>query len=162
MSPETVYREQGVSVWWLAVAPILAVIVSATEIAVGITVHWWQWTALAVTIDLLVWLQVAGGRTHISVALTRDTLRCGNESLPVDRIAEILPGYAPDDVRRTKSAAEPERPEWMSARTLGQLPRVPRRRYPVGLVLADGETVQAWAKNDYALREALAPLLPTH
>ena len=42
---------------------------------------------------------------------------------------------------------------------MGRLKTVPRRRYGMGLQLADGSTVQAWARNDYALRAALEPLL---
>ncbi|MDF0531721.1 DUF3093 family protein [Tsukamurella sp. 8F] len=153
------YEEHGVSRLWLVIAPVLAIVMLVTEYVNGVTVHWPLWLGLAVLADLFIAMQVYAGRTHISVRLDRDSLRCGNETVAVGAIDEILPGYAPDDVKRRKGAPAPDAPAWTRARTLGQLPRVPRRRYPIGLRLQGGETVQAWAKNDYALREALAPLV---
>jgi hypothetical protein len=51
------------------------------------------------------------------------------------------------------------RPSWRSARALGELAGVPRGRTGIGLKLAEGRTVQAWARKDEKLRVALTDLL---
>ncbi len=156
---DVLYQEDGVSLRWLALPPLVALAALGTEAAIGGTVHWLAWPVVAVLAELLLGVQLLGGRTHVSVALTREALRCGVESVPLARIAEILPGYVPDDVRRKRGEPDPEAPPWTTAPTMGKLHGIPRRRYAVGLALTDGSVVQAWAKNDYALRDVLAPLL---
>ncbi|ADG77309.1 hypothetical protein TPAU25S_02148 [Tsukamurella paurometabola] len=151
------YSERGLSRVWLFIAPVLTIAVIVTQgVVIGEWSDWWMWLLLGGLSQLFVWLQVTAGRTHVSVALTPEELRCGEESIPVDEIAEILPGKMPDHPKKAKPE---EFPSWSSARVMGKLQTVPRRRYGMGLKLTDGSTVQAWARNDYALRAALAPLL---
>ncbi|GAA1000989.1 membrane protein [Nocardiopsis tropica] len=151
------YSERGLSRVWLFIAPVFTVAMILTQgMLIGRWGDWWMWLLLGALAQLFVWLQVTAGRTHISVALTAEELRCGDETIPVAEIAEILPGKTPD---HPKKATPEDFPAWSSARTMGKLAAVPRRRYGVGLKLTDGSTVQAWARNDYALRAALEPLL---
>jgi len=48
---------------------------------------------------------------------------------------------------------------WQSARALGELFGVPRRRTGIGLKLTGGRTAQAWALRHRHLRAALTPLV---
>ncbi len=154
---EPLYAERGLSRIWLLLVPVATVAMILTQwLLAGRTSDWWIWLLLGLATQGFVWMQVTAGRTHVSVELTAQDLRCGEESIPVADIARILPGKAPDHPRK---AAPEDFPAWSSARAMGRLPAVPRRRYGVGLQLADGSTVQAWARNDYALRAALEPLL---
>lgn len=151
------YAERGLSRIWLVIVPVATVGMILTQwLLAGRTSEWWIWLLLGLATQGFVWLQVTAGRTHVSMALTSDELRCGEEAIPVAEIARILPGKAPDHPRKAKPE---DFPAWSSARAMGRLGVVPRRRYGVGLQLADGATVQAWARNDYALRGALEPLL---
>ena len=151
------FSERGPSRLWLLLTPVATVAMIVTQATlVGGASDWWLWVIIALPVQLFVWLQASAGRTHVSVELTPESLRCGEESVPVAEIAEILPGKAPDHPKR---AAPEDFPPWMSARTMGRLPQPPRRRYGVGLRTVDGSTLQAWARNDYALRAALEPLL---
>ncbi|BDH55625.1 DUF3093 family protein [Tsukamurella sp. PLM1] len=151
------YAERGLSRIWLLLVPAATIAMIVTQaVLVGRTSDWWVWVVLGLGCQLFVWMQVTAGRTHVSVELTPEELRCGDERIPVADIAEILPGKAPDHPRRAKPE---DFPSWSSSRVMGRLPQVPRRRYGMGLRLTDGSTVQAWARNDYALRAALGPLL---
>lgn len=151
------YSERGLSRVWLMIAPVATIAMIITQIfLVGRGSDWWLWLVIGGLAQVFVWLQVTAGRTHVSVELTDQSLRCGDETLAVAEIAEILPGKAPD---HQKKNAPIEGPEWLRAPAMGRLAHVPRRRYGVGLKLVDGSTVQAWARNDYALREALEPLV---
>ena len=94
-------------------------------------------------------VQVKAARIHKSVELTPETLREGNETIDVATIVRIFP--------------EPERgeepPKWQSARALGELTGVPRGCTGIGLKLAEGRTVQAWARRHAELRAALTELV---
>lgn len=153
----TLYSERGLSRMWLLLVPFATIAMIVTQVTLaGRGSDWWVWVILGLCCQGFVWLQVTAGRTHVSVVLTPEALRCGEETLPVSEIAQILPGKAPDHPRKAKPG---DFPAWSSARAMGRLPSIPRRRYGMGLRLADGSTVQAWARNDYALRAALEPLL---
>ncbi|KXO97979.1 DUF3093 family protein [Tsukamurella pseudospumae] len=151
------YAERGLSRIWLVLVPLATLAMILTQwLLAGRTGEWWIWLFLGLATQGFVWLQVTAGRTHVSVELTEHELRCGEESVPVAEIGRILPGKAPDHPKR---AAPEDFPAWTSARPMGRLSQIPRRRYGVGLQLTDGSTVQAWARNDYALRASLEPLL---
>ncbi|MCA0159045.1 DUF3093 family protein [Tsukamurella sp. M9C] len=151
------YAERGLSRVWLLIVPLATVAMILTQwLLAGRTSEWWIWLLLGLATQGFVWLQVTAGRTHVSMAITPEELRCGEETIPVADIARILPGKSPDHPRKAKPE---DFPAWSSARAMGRLSTVPRRRYGMGIQLADGSTVQAWARNDYALRAALEPLL---
>ncbi|MGW4713940.1 hypothetical protein [Nocardia sp. NPDC004260] len=133
---------------WRAVAygPILCLAVLVLELVTGGDVHWFALLFCAALIAGFVALQVIAGKRHVGVELTAETLRSGTESLPLSSIAEVLP-------ERDENSWDDE--EWESAKALGELTGVPRRRTGIGLRLADGSLVQAWARDHKALRTAL-------
>jgi hypothetical protein len=93
-------------------------------------------------------VQLKAARIHTSVELTPRYLRQGAETL---LIREILKVYPP--------ASGPEVPKWQSARALGELTGVPRRRTGIGLKLSDDRSAQAWARKHQQLRTALTALV---
>ncbi|MFR9772508.1 hypothetical protein [Nocardia sp. SC052] len=133
---------------WRAVAygPILCLAVLVLELVTGGDVHWFALLFCAALIAGFVALQVVAGKRHVGVELTAETLRSGTESVPLSSIAEVMP-------ERDENSWDDE--EWESARALGELSGVPRRRTGIGLRLADGSLVQAWARDHKALRAAL-------
>ncbi|MEV6277604.1 hypothetical protein [Nocardia sp. NPDC051832] len=137
---------------WRAVAygPLLCLVILLLELVTGSPVHWFALLFCAALIAGFVALQVIAGQRHVSVELTESALRSGTELLPLTEIAEVLPARA--DVEYEE--------EWESARALGELSGVPRRRTGIGLRLRDGSVVQAWAKDHRGLRAALTAALP--
>lgn len=151
MSAEAVlFTEPGAR--WRAVTygPILCLAILALELVTGGAVHWFALLFCAALIAGFVALQVVAGKRHVSVELTTETLRSGTESLPLSSIAEVLP-------ERDEDSWDDE--EWESARALGELTGVPRRRTGIGLRLADGSLVQAWARDHKGLRGALTEVV---
>lgn len=72
----------------------------------------------------------------------------GTETVDVAEITEIFPPAEYED-------GEYEPKKWETARVLGELSGVPRKRHGIGLRLVGGGLVQAWAKDDDGLRAAL-------
>jgi hypothetical protein len=141
---------------WRAVAygPILCLIVLVVELASGWHSHWLTLLIFALVLGAVVVVQVTAARQHVSVELTPTSLRNGTETLALGEIVEVLPERDPAD--------RSELP-WEAARTLGELADVPRRRRAIGLRLhtpdSDDVLVRAWARDDRALRAALAATL---
>lgn len=128
--------------------PALCLAGGVLEAVRGLPVHAPGWVAAAGLLVALTSLQVLGARRHTTVELTTTHLRQGAEVLELASVAEVL-------------AADPDgRASWQMARALGETPTVPRRRTGIGLRLRDGRTVQAWARDDEALREALVGTVP--
>lgn len=144
--PAPLFHEEGGR--WRAVAygPAFCVIALVIELVTGPVVHWFALTLFAAILAGIVAVQVAAARRHVSVSLTASVLRQGAEEVPLDEIDEVLPEADP-------YADEPQ--PWESARSLGELSGVPRRRTAVGLRLRDGSLAQAWARDDEGLRDAL-------
>jgi len=113
-------------------------------------VHWFALIFCAALIAGFVVLQVIAGQRHVSVELTDTALREGTETLPLAAIDAVLP-------ERDEESWDDE--DWESARSLGELSGVPRRRKGIGLRLGDGDLVQAWAKDHRGLRAALTTAL---
>lgn len=137
---------------WRAVAygPALCLLILILELATGSTPHWFALVFCSVLIAGFVALQVVAARRHVSVELTSETLRNGTETLPLDAIDAVL--------------GESDEPSWddepwESARALGELSGVPRRRTGIGLRRTDGDVVQAWARDHRGLRAALTTAL---
>ncbi|MFF3571702.1 hypothetical protein [Nocardia jiangxiensis] len=134
---------------WRAVAygPLICLIVLILELVLGHgPVHWFGLLFCAVLLAGFVSLQVVAGKRHVSVELTETSLREGAETLELERIATVLPEH-------DEESWEDE--DWQSARALGELAGVPRRRKGIGLKLRDGSLVQAWARDHRRLREEL-------
>jgi hypothetical protein len=143
-----VFAEPGGRWRSVAYGPLLCLAVLVLDLVRGGGVHWITLTIFAVVLAAIVWWQVVAARTHVSVELTAFGLRNGTERVPMSQIAELL-----DEPQLGR-----EQP-WETARVLGELADVPRRRRPVGLRLADGALVRAWARDDEGLRAALAATL---
>ena len=134
---------------WRAVGygPLLCLVVLVVEVAAGWPPHVLTLPATAAVLAAITAIQVAAARRHVRVELTPSLLRNGVETVAVADIAEVLP--AADGIR-----TQP----WESARALGELSGVPRRRTGIGLRLVGGEVVQAWAKDHQLLRSELEEL----
>lgn len=141
-----VFEEVGARWRTVAYGPVFCVVALVIELSTGPVVHWFALTLFAAILAGIVAVQVAAARRHVSVQLTDTTLRQGAEELPIAEIAAVLPESDP-------YADEPQ--PWESARSLGELSAVPRRRRGIGLRLHDGSLVQAWARDDAGLRAAL-------
>ncbi|GAA5065772.1 hypothetical protein GCM10023318_53130 [Nocardia callitridis] len=135
----------------MAYGPILCGLILVGELVAGSPPHWFALIFCGVLIAWFVALQVVAARRHVSVELTETHLREGTESLPLSSIAEIFPA-------RDEEAWDDE--AWESARALGELTGVPRRRTGIGLRLSGGGMVQAWAKDHKSFRAALTAALP--
>ncbi|MGW4248085.1 hypothetical protein [Nocardia sp. NPDC004722] len=144
------FSEPGARWRTIAYGPAMCAIILLIEVIRGGAVHWFGLAFCALLLAGFVWLQVVAGKRHISVELTADTLREGTETMPLRDIAEVLPE---DDEESW------DYEDWQSARALGELSGVPRRRKGIGLKLTDGRLVQAWARDHVTLRAELTAAL---
>ncbi|QNG19802.1 hypothetical protein G4H71_15670 [Rhodococcus triatomae] len=151
MTDEVLFSEPGGQWRVVAYGPIFCLVVLTAELFTGPLVHWFALLLAAVLTAGLVALQVVAARTHVSVELTRTTLRDGTEELALADIAEVLPPADPDEYELEK---------WETARALGELANVPRRRTAIGLRLRGGGLVRAWARDSAELRRQLDALVP--
>ncbi|TQF68609.1 hypothetical protein FK531_12375 [Rhodococcus spelaei] len=143
---EPVFEEFGARWRVVAIGPVLCLVVLVADLFIGAGVHLLGLALFAVLLAGLVALQVVAARRHASVEVTDAALRCGTETVALADIAEVLPEADP--------FAEDLRP-WESARALGDLSGVPRRRTSIGLRLRGGELVRAWARDGDGLRAIL-------
>ncbi|MEV0297962.1 hypothetical protein [Nocardia sp. NPDC050710] len=151
MRDDTVlFTEPGARWRVVAYGPALCAIILILEVATSSPVHWFALIFCGALIAGFVSLQVVAGRRHVSVELADDTLREGTETLPLSAIDAVLP-------ERDEESWDDE--DWESARALGELSGVPRRRTGIGLRLRDGGLVQAWARDHRGLRAALTAAL---
>ena len=146
--PNALFYEPGGRWRSLAWGPIFCLVALVIELYPGPVVHYFALSLFALLLMGFTYVQVSAARQHVSVELTPTQLRQGTESIDIVDIAEVLPpaDYSDGDY-------EPKR--WETARVLGELTGVPRRRYAIGLRLVGGALVQAWARDDDGLREAL-------
>jgi hypothetical protein len=136
------YAEPGSSFWPVLWAPGFALLGLGVEALSG-SVHVLGWLLAAVVLAGVWALWVVARRRLRSVCLTDDTLRLGEEELPVADIA----------------AVEDEEPD--AARVLGGGWGTPKGTGAVPLRLHDGNLVLAWARRPDDLRAALLGLLAT-
>lgn len=150
--PDSVlFTEPGARWRSVVYGPVLCLIVLILEVILGRgPVHWFGLVFCAALLAGFVSLQVVAGKRHVSVELTEGALREGTETLPLESIARILPEHDEESW---------DDDPWQSARALGELTGVPRRRTGIGLKLRDGAMVQAWAKNHRELRAQLSAAL---
>ncbi|MEU6564205.1 hypothetical protein [Nocardia nova] len=146
--PDSVlFSEPGARWRSVAYGPLLCLIVLILELILGRgPVHWFGLAFCAALLAGFVTLQVVAGKRHVSVELTDTALREGTETLPLESIARVFPEHDEESW---------DEDPWESARALGELSGVPRRRTGIGLKLRDGGMVQAWARNHRGLRAAL-------
>ena len=142
------YAEDGWSWAWIFAAPLFCAAAGLFELVTGAPVHWLMLTVCAVASALCHGVMIAATRVHGRVRLTPTTYTQGTEALSLDRVAEVLP--------LPESGSEAS---WESARTLGELRDVPRRRGAVGLRLGPGTEVRAWCRDPRALHAALTAVV---
>ncbi|WP_454788379.1 DUF3093 domain-containing protein [Mycolicibacterium lutetiense] len=148
VASEVLFYEQGASWAWLLLGPFAGVGMAILQMTGGYGYDLWIPILFLVLVSGFVAIQIKAARIHTSVELTAETLRQGAEILRIDEIVQIYP-----------EASGSESPKWESARALGELSGVPRGRHGIGMKLAGGRTVQAWARKHRRLREALTPLV---
>ncbi|SUA73680.1 Uncharacterised protein [Nocardia otitidiscaviarum] len=149
-APPVLFAEPGARWRTIAYGPALCGLILVLEVVRGGAIHWFGLAFCAALLGGFVWLQVVAGRRHISVELTDTHLRQGTELLPLRNIAAVLPEV-------DEESWDDE--DWQSARALGELTGVPRRRGGIGLKLRDGGLVQAWARDHRTLRAELTAAL---
>ncbi len=148
---EPLFAEIGASWAWLLAGPVAALVMLGLEINVGLGPRPLVPLMFLVLVSGFLTLQVKAARVHTSVELTRETLRQGTETIRLDEIVRVLP---PQDLT---AGAPPAK--WQSARALGELRAVPRRRTGIGLKLTGDRMAQAWALRHRELRALLTELV---
>jgi hypothetical protein len=151
--PKPLFYEPGASWWWVALGPVAAGAMILIEIWSGAPVSFVVPAIFLVMVSAFVALQVKAARIHVSVELTADALRQGTETILVREIVKVYP--TPEH----HEASGKELARWQSARALGELSGVPRKRTGIGLKLTGDRTAQAWARRHRHLRAALTPLV---
>ena len=147
-SAEALFYEQGASWYWLLAGPVSAVAMALIQLSSGYGIQLLVPGIFLVLVTGFLAIQVKAARIHTSVELTPEYLRQGTERLGVGDIVRVYP-----------EPKGPDEPKWQSARALGELTGVPRRRTGIGLKLTNDRTVQAWARKHEALRAALTQLV---
>jgi hypothetical protein len=145
---EVLFYEQGASWYWLLAGPLSAVAMALIQMSSGYGIQLLVPGIFLVLVTGFLAIQVKAARIHTSVELTPEYLRQGTERLGVGDIVRVYP-----------EPKGPDEPKWQSARALGELTGVPRRRTGIGLKLTNDRAVQAWARKHEALRAALTHLL---
>lgn len=139
------FSEDGWSWAWIFAAPLFCAAAAVFELVTGAPVHWIMLTVCAIASAMCHGVMIAATRVHGRIRLTPTVYLQGTEELELDRIEEVFP------------LAGDGRPEasWETARTLGELREIPRRRRSVGLRLDSGAEVRAWTRHPVALHAAL-------
>jgi hypothetical protein len=148
VTDEILFQEPGASWWWLLVGPGAAAAMFFIQSSSGLGFRPLVPGIFFVLVTGFLAVQVKAARIHTRVELTANYLRQGAETL---LIREILKVYPP--------ASGSELPKWQSARALGELTGVPRRRTGIGVKLSNDRTAQAWARKHLQLRAALTALV---
>lgn len=158
------FFESGASWLWLLAGPVAAVAMLFVQWRAGLGFPMTVPLMFMVLVSGMLGLQVKAARIHTSVELTEETLREGTEIVDVKDIVTVFP--EPEIPVRTRTAISswrvkpPEvQEEWQRARALGELSGVPRGRTGVGLKLAGGRMVQAWARDHEEFRARLSRLV---
>lgn len=151
--PKPLFYEPGASWWWVLAGPLSAVSMILIEMWSGAGIKLAVPAIFLVMVSAFIALQVKAARIHVSVELTEDALRQGTETILVREIVRVYPEA------ENHEASGKELARWQSARALGELVGVPRRRTGIGLKLTEGRMAQAWARRHRQLRAALEPLV---
>lgn len=139
------YAEDGWSWAWIFSAPLFCLFAAVFELVSGAPVHWIMFTVFGIASAACHGVMIAATRVHGRVRVTATAYTQGTEELDIENIAEVrpLPGEGIPEA------------SWETARTLGELSEIPRRRQSVGLLLDNGGEVRAWTRDPAALHAAL-------
>ena len=148
-SDDVRYQETAASWWWLLFGPGFAAAGILVELVTQGPVLYPVWLVAGVALTGFTAMWVYARKRYVVVRLTRSTLRQGQETLLVERIA----GLADADGKPG------EMPVVHASRVLGGGMAAPRKYDELLLRLDDGTVVLAWARDGGALREALRELL---
>ncbi|KQU04175.1 hypothetical protein ASG56_12305 [Rhodococcus sp. Leaf7] len=146
------FAEYGAKWRALGYGPAFCLLALGIEIYTGPVVHYVALVVIAAVLMAFTYVQIVAARRHATVILTPTTLSQGTEDVAV---ADILEVYPEPDYEATGNKLE----RWQTARVLGELSGIPRKRTGVGLKLAGNGIVQAWAKDEETLREELLALV---
>jgi hypothetical protein len=135
------FAEPGSSLWPLLWGPVFACAGAGFEALSG-RVHALAWPLVGIGLAGIAAVWVTSRRRLLSVRLTTRTLTQGQESLAVERIAEVSEVGTP-----------------AGARVLGGGWTVPRKFADVPVRLDDGTVVLAWARDGAGLHAALQALV---
>lgn len=130
------FEEPGGSKLAIWIGPVMVAAVLALEMIGGGRIHWEVLTIFGVILVGFGILNYSAARRHVSVVLTERTLRQGAETVALADILEVYPENRKQDHQK-----------WESARALGELHAVPRRRKGVGVRLTGDKLAQAWARD---------------
>jgi len=142
------FSEPGASWRWVLSGPAAGVAMALIQISSGAGFQPLVPGIFFVLVTGFITIQIKAARIHTSVELTSVSLRQGAETIRVSEIIKIFP-----------EATGTEAPKWQSARALGELTGVPRRRTGIGVKLTNDRTAQAWARKHKQLRAALTALV---
>lgn len=145
---EVLFAEPGARWLWLLAGPAAGVAMALIQLSAGYGVQWFIPGLFTFLVTGFLAIQIKAARIHTSVELTADHLRQGAETIRTDEIVRIYPQATGRDEHK-----------WQSARTLGELTGVPRRRTGIGMRLTGDRTAQAWARKHQQLRAALVNLI---
>ncbi len=148
VTDEILFHEPGSTWWWLLVGPASAATMIFIQMSSGLGFQPLVPAIFFVLVTGFLAIQVKAARIHTSVELTPTYLREGTETLLIHEILQVYP-----------PASGSEAPKWQSARALGELTGVPRRRTGIGLKLSNDRTAQAWARKHQQLRAELTALV---
>lgn len=148
-----VFAEYGARWRALAWGPAFCGVAYVVEVYTGPVVHTVGLIVIALVLMLFTYVQIVAARRHATVILTDTTLSQGTEDVSLKDIVTV---YPEPDYEKTNNQYE----RWQTARVLGELSSVPRKRTGIGLKLRGGGIVQAWAKDDETLRELLLERVP--
>ncbi len=152
--PSTVhFAENGWSWAWILTAPLLCLAAGVFEWATGAPVHWIMLSVCAIACAMSHAVMIVATRVHGRVRLTDTSFTQGTEELELSEIAAVLPAAEVPTGRFGGPGHTPQ--SWETARTLGELRDVPRRRTSVGLRLRSGAEVRVWARDAATLYTAL-------
>jgi hypothetical protein len=147
------FYEPGASWWWLLAGPASSVTMILIERSGGHGVNLVVPAVFLVLVSAFLAIQIYAAREHTSVELTEDALRAGTETILLREIVKVYP--EPENSVRSGLPLQ----KWQTARSMGELNGLPRRRTGIGLRLTEGRTAQAWARRHRHLRAALTPLI---
>ena len=117
VTDEILFHEPGSTWWWLLVGPASAATMIFIQMSSGLGFQPLVPAIFFVLVTGFLAIQVKAARIHTSVELTPTYLREGTETLLIHEILQVYP-----------PASGSEAPKWQSARALGELTGVPRRR----------------------------------
>jgi hypothetical protein len=153
MDEKVLFFEPGASWVWVLAGPASGIAMLLIQLSTGYGLQPLVPVVFLVLVTGFVAIQVKAARIHTSVELTPTTLREGAQIIHTKEILRVFPD--PENTMGTRA----EVAKWQSSRALGELTGVPRGRTGIGLKLAEGRTVQAWARRHRDLRAALTDLV---